>query len=79
MVKHNNSVPNIHLRKHWQFRTKCHFDQPAKKLVRRQKRAAKAAAMAPRPVQAKGPRGMADLVQAIERRTCKGEAFENRR
>jgi len=51
MVKHNNIVPNVHLRKHWQRRTKCHFDQPAAKLRRRQRRDAKSKAMSPRPIQ----------------------------
>lgn len=51
MVKHNNVVPNVHLRKHWQRRTKCHFDQPAAKLRRRQRRDAKSKAMSPRPIQ----------------------------
>lgn len=51
MVKHNNVVPNVHLRKHWQRRTKCHFDQPAAKLRRRQVRDAKSKAMSPRPIQ----------------------------
>jgi large subunit ribosomal protein L13e len=26
MVKHNNIVPNVHLRKHWQTRVRVHFD-----------------------------------------------------
>ena len=51
MVKHNNIVPNVHLRKHWQRRVKCHFDQPAAKLRRRQRRDAKSKAMSPRPIQ----------------------------
>ena len=50
MVKHNNIVPNVHLRKHWQPRVRVHFDQPGKKLVRLQKRQAKAKAMFPRPL-----------------------------
>jgi large subunit ribosomal protein L13e len=29
MVKHNNVIVNVHLRKHWQKRTKTHFNQPA--------------------------------------------------
>mmetsp|Transcript_66130 Transcript_66130/g.142770 ORF Transcript_66130/g.142770 Transcript_66130/m.142770 type:complete len:205 (+) Transcript_66130:20-634(+) len=53
MVKHNNVVPNAHFHKKWQTRVKTWFDQPAKKKSRRLKRAAKAAAMAPRP--ASGP------------------------
>ena len=50
MVKHNNAIPKIHLRKHWINRVKTHFDQPAQKSVRRQKREKKAAALFPRPI-----------------------------
>ena len=51
MVKHNNILPNVHLRKHWQRRVRVHLDQPQKKLVRLQKRQAKSKQMYPRPVQ----------------------------
>jgi large subunit ribosomal protein L13e len=34
MVKHNNVIVNVHLRKHWQKRTKTHFNQPAQKVKR---------------------------------------------
>lgn len=51
MVKHNNTVANIHLRKHWYRRTKCHFNQPAQKLVRHQRRVTKAVQSFPRPIQ----------------------------
>jgi len=51
MVKHNNIIPNVHLRKHWQRRVRVHLDQPQKKLVRLQKRQAKSKQMYPRPVQ----------------------------
>ena len=56
MVKHNNEVPNQHFHKKWASSSRgplkviTWFDQPAKKQIRRQKRAAKAAAVAPRPV-----------------------------
>lgn len=50
MVKHNNIVPNVHLRKHWETRVKTWFNQPARKLRRRQARVAKAARVFPRPV-----------------------------
>jgi len=43
-------IPNAHFHKHWQRRIKTWFDQPARKLRRRQARIAKAAAVAPRPV-----------------------------
>jgi len=55
MVKHNNSVPNIHLRKHWQRRTHTHFDQAAQKLRRRQRRDTNAAKNHPRPSEALRP------------------------
>merc|ERR1719473_481387 len=55
MVKHNNSVPNIHLRKHWQRRTHTHFDQAAQKLRRRQRRETAANRMHPRPTEALRP------------------------
>ncbi|KAL1975730.1 hypothetical protein VTN31DRAFT_4122 [Thermomyces dupontii] len=49
-IKHNNVIPNNHFRKHWQRLVRVHFDQPARKHRRRQARLAKAAAVAPRPV-----------------------------
>lgn len=51
MVKHNNIVPNVHLRKHWQRRVRAHFDQPAKKAIRLQRRVKKSQEMFPRPTQ----------------------------
>mmetsp|Transcript_47955 Transcript_47955/g.65003 ORF Transcript_47955/g.65003 Transcript_47955/m.65003 type:complete len:212 (-) Transcript_47955:154-789(-) len=51
MVKHNNIIPNVHLRKHWERRVKTHFNQPAYKKRRAMARAAKAAAAFPRPLQ----------------------------
>ena len=39
-----------HFRKHWQERVKVHFDQAGKKVSRRNARAAKAAKIAPRPL-----------------------------
>lgn len=47
--KGNNMIPNAHFHKHWQKRIKTWFNQPARKLRRRQTRIAKAAALAPRP------------------------------
>ena len=35
MVKHNNVIPNGHFKKKWQFRVKTWFNQPARKLRRR--------------------------------------------
>lgn len=54
-MKHNNQLPNTHLRKHWQFRVKTWFDQPARKQRRRLNRLRKAAAVAPRPLDALRP------------------------
>lgn len=50
MVKHNNVVPNAHFRKQWQRRVSVNFNQAAQKKARRTARAAKAAAIAPRPL-----------------------------
>lgn len=51
MVKHNNVIVNVHLRKHWQRRTKTHFNQPAQKIRRHQNRISKAARVFPRPTE----------------------------
>lgn len=50
MVKHNNMLISAHLRKHWQGRVRCFFNKPAHKKIRRDVRAAKAAALFPRPI-----------------------------
>jgi len=50
MVKHNNQVPNQHFHKDWQRYVKTWFNQPAKKVARRNARLAKAKATAPRPI-----------------------------
>ena len=49
MVKHNNVIPNVHLKKQWQRRVKTWFDQPGRKKRRRNTRIAKAKLMAPNP------------------------------
>jgi large subunit ribosomal protein L13e len=55
MVKHNNIIPNRHFHKKWAsssrgpLKVRSFFSQPAQKKQRRLKRAAKAAACAPRP------------------------------
>lgn len=50
MVKHNNVLPNTHLRKHWQTRVKTWFNQPARKARRLAHRRNKAAQAFPRPL-----------------------------
>ncbi|RMJ15343.1 hypothetical protein BHE90_002363 [Fusarium euwallaceae] len=49
-IKHNQTLLKNHFRKDWQRRVRTHFDQPGKKSRRRTARQAKAAALAPRPV-----------------------------
>ncbi|KAK6840472.1 hypothetical protein PG990_007321 [Apiospora arundinis] len=49
-IKHNNQIQKNHFRKDWQRRVRCHFDQAPQKIRRRGARSAKAAALAPRPV-----------------------------
>jgi len=50
MVKHNNVLANVHLRKHWMRRVKCYFNTPAHKTIRRSARDAKAARRSPAPI-----------------------------
>jgi len=47
--KHNNIVQNAHFKKDWQNRVKTWFDQPARKIRRKNTRKALAAKVAPRP------------------------------
>ncbi|KAF2262463.1 ribosomal protein L13e [Lojkania enalia] len=49
-IKHNNQLQKNHFHKDWQRRVRVHFDQPGRKQRRRSARVAKAAAIAPRPV-----------------------------
>merc|ERR1712137_283069 len=51
MPKHNNIIPNVHLNKDWKNRVKTWFNQPGRKQTRRRKRAERAAAIFPRPLQ----------------------------
>lgn len=51
MVKHNNVLANVHLRKHWTKFVKTWFDQPARKTRRAIARRTKAASIFPRPVE----------------------------
>ena len=50
MVKHNNVLANVHLRKHWMRRVRCYFNVSSHKTLRRNARSAKAAARSPAPV-----------------------------
>jgi large subunit ribosomal protein L13e len=49
MVKSNNIVPNVHLRKQWQYRVRLNFNLPAKRKARKTARLQKAARIFPRP------------------------------
>ena len=51
MVKHNNVLANVHLRKHMQRFVKAWFNQPARKQRRTTARQAKAAKIFPRPLE----------------------------
>lgn len=53
MGKGNNMIPNAHFHKWWQRHVKTWFNQPARKIRRRQNRIKKAKAVFPRP--AAGP------------------------
>ena len=56
MVRHNNVIVNVHLRKHWErIGVKTHFNQAAQKAKRHQIRKAQAARVFPRPVNALRP------------------------
>ena len=50
MVKHNNALPGVHLRKHWGKFVRTWFDQPAQKRARYNARKTKAEQIAPRPL-----------------------------
>ncbi|KAM0682356.1 60S ribosomal protein L13 [Mitosporidium daphniae] len=54
-MKHNNQLPNVHLRKHWQVRVKTWFDQAGRKHRRRLNRQKKAALVAPHPLDSLRP------------------------
>ncbi|KAJ1794801.1 60S ribosomal protein L13 [Coemansia sp. RSA 2399] len=51
----NKQLPNVHLRKEWDLRVRTWFNQPGRKLRRRRARIAKAAKIAPRPIEALRP------------------------
>jgi len=51
MVKHNNVLANVHLRKHYQRFVRTWFNQPARKLRRSNNRKEKATSVFPRPVE----------------------------
>lgn len=50
MVKHNNILPNVHLRKHWQRNVRTWLNQAGRKQRRLKTRRTKATSAAPRPL-----------------------------
>lgn len=64
VLKHNNQLPNQHLRKQWQSRVRTWLDQAGQKKRRRSLRQKKAAAIAPRPT--------GGLLRPI----CRGQTFK---
>ena len=48
-MKHNNQICNLHYHKDWQRHVKTWFNQPAKKVARRNARSRRAKQLAPRP------------------------------
>ncbi|KAK7747430.1 60S ribosomal protein L13 [Cytospora paraplurivora] len=73
-IKHNQTIVKNHFRKDWQRRVRCHFDQPGKKVSRRNARQAKAAAVAPRPVDKLRPVVRCSSIK-YNRRTRAGRGF----
>ncbi|KAK1754228.1 60S ribosomal protein L13 [Echria macrotheca] len=73
-IKHNQQIPHNHFRKDWQRRVRCHFDQAGKKSSRRIARRAKAAAVAPRPVDKLRPVVRCPSIK-YNRRTRLGRGF----
>merc|ERR1719263_1962501 len=54
-MKHNNQICNLHFQKDWQRHVKTWFNQPAKKVARRNARARRAKMLTPRPTHALRP------------------------
>ena len=54
-MKHNNVIPNVHQRKHWQKWVRTWFNQPARKRRRLVHRKEKAAGLFPRPAESLRP------------------------
>ena len=67
-IRGNQMLPNAHFRKHWARRVKTWFNQPGRKLRRRNNRIKKAASVAPRPV--------AGAVRPVVR--CPGQRYNQR-
>ncbi|KAH9937027.1 60S ribosomal protein L13 [Fomitopsis serialis] len=71
---HNNVLPDNHFRKDWQTRVRTWFDQPGRKLRRRQARKTKAAALGVRPLTLLRPAVRAQTVR-YNRKVREGRGF----
>lgn len=74
MVKHNNVLHSNHFRKDWQRRVRTWFDQPGRKLRRRNARKTKAAALGVRPLSLLRPAVRAQTVR-YNRKVREGRGF----
>ncbi|KAJ2846068.1 60S ribosomal protein L13, partial [Coemansia brasiliensis] len=70
----NKQLPNVHLRKEWDLRVRTWFNQPGRKLRRRNARVAKAAKIAPRPLELLRPAVRCPTVK-YNRKTRIGRGF----
>ncbi|KZT06017.1 60S ribosomal protein L13 [Laetiporus sulphureus 93-53] len=73
-LKHNNVLHQNHFRKDWQTRVRTWFDQPGRKLRRRQARKIKAAALGVRPLSLLRPAVRAQTVR-YNRKVREGRGF----
>jgi len=71
---HNNVLHQNHFRKDWQSRVRTWFDQPGRKLRRRQARKAKAAALGVRPLTLLRPAVRAQTIR-YNRKVREGRGF----
>jgi large subunit ribosomal protein L13e len=74
MVKHNNVIPNNHFRKHWQKNVRVWLNQAQRKHRRLVTRRAKAASLAPRPIEALRPAVRCSTIR-YNHRTRLGRGF----
>jgi len=74
MVKHNNVLHSNHFRKDWQRRVRTWFDQPGRKLRRRNARKTKAASLGVRPLSLLRPAVRAQTVR-YNRKVREGRGF----
>ncbi|KAJ2453655.1 60S ribosomal protein L13 [Coemansia sp. RSA 2336] len=74
MQMQNKQLPNVHLRKEWDLRVRTWFNQPGRKLRRRNARVAKAAKIAPRPLELLRPAVHCPTVK-YNRKTRVGRGF----